>query len=132
MVMVKTRKIMRRKIPVFKVYIEQGASYSQLTELPEIQQIVREEAICAIKDGIEKKKASGLWSDAPFNGIYIEKSSSNIEQLGINDDINDAESNSKDTNNFDSDDKKVLKNGGKIPRFLKKHLLKQAYDLLFF
>ena len=70
--MVKTRKTMRRKIPVFKVYIEQGASYSQLTELPEIQQIVRDEAICAIKDGIEKKKTSISLFEIAQSDYYIE------------------------------------------------------------
>jgi hypothetical protein len=72
MVMVKTRKTMRRKIPVFRVHVEPGASYSQLTELPEIQQIVRDEAICAIKDGIEKKKSSILLFEIAQSDYYIE------------------------------------------------------------
>ena len=71
MVMVKT-KTMRRKIPVFKVYIEQGANYSQLTEIPEIQQIVREEAIYAIKDGIEKHKSSISLFEIANSDYYIE------------------------------------------------------------
>ena len=70
--MVKTKKIMRRKIPVFKVYIEQGADYSQLTEIPEIQQVVREEAICAIKDGIEKKRSSISLFEIAQSDYYIE------------------------------------------------------------
>ena len=78
-------KIMRRKIPVFKVYIEQGASYSQLTELPEIQQIVREEAICAIKDGIKKKKSSISLFEIAQSDYYIElgkdKWKSTLEKL---------------------------------------------------
>jgi len=72
MVMVKTRKTMRRKIPVFKVYVEQGADYSQLTEIPEIQQIVRDEAIYAIKDGIEKHKSSISLFEIAQSDYYIE------------------------------------------------------------
>jgi len=72
MVIVKTRKTMRRKIPVFRVHVEPGASYSQLTELPEIQQIVRDEAICAIKDGIEKKKSSISLFEIAQSDYYIE------------------------------------------------------------
>jgi hypothetical protein len=33
MVMVKTRKIMRRKIPVFRVHVGPGADYAQLKEI---------------------------------------------------------------------------------------------------
>jgi hypothetical protein len=65
-------KIMRRKIPVFKVYVEQGADYSQLTEIPEIQKIVREEAIYAIKDGIEKHKSSISLFEIAQSDYYIE------------------------------------------------------------
>jgi hypothetical protein len=65
-------KIMRRKIPVFKVYVEQGADYSQLTELPEVQKIVREEAIYAIKDGIEKHKSSISLFEIAQSDYYIE------------------------------------------------------------
>ena len=65
-------KIMRRKIPVFKVYVEQGADYSQLTEIPEIQKIVREEAIYTIKDGIEKHKSSISLFEIAQSDYYIE------------------------------------------------------------
>ena len=65
-------KIMRRKIPVFKVYVEQGADYSHLTEIPEIQKIVREEAIYAIKDGIEKHKSSISLFEIAQSDYYIE------------------------------------------------------------
>ena len=65
-------KVMKRKIPVFKVYVEQGADYSQLTEIPEIQKIVREEAVYAIKDGIEKKKRSISLFEIAQSDYYIE------------------------------------------------------------
>ena len=73
MVMVKT-KTMRRKIPVFRVHVEPGADYSQLKEIPEIQQIVREEAIYAIKDGIEKHKTSISLFEIAHSDYYIELS----------------------------------------------------------
>jgi hypothetical protein len=57
---------------VFKVYVEQGADYSQLTEIPEIQKIVREEAIYAIKDGIEKHKSSISLFEIAQSDYYIE------------------------------------------------------------
>jgi hypothetical protein len=57
---------------VFKVYVEQGADYSQLTEIPEIQQIVRDEAIYAIKDGIEKHKSSISLFEIAQSDYYIE------------------------------------------------------------
>jgi hypothetical protein len=49
---------MRRKIPVFRVNMAPGVSYSVLTETPEIIQIVIDETIIAIKEGIVKKKKS--------------------------------------------------------------------------
>ena len=70
--MVKTRKKMRRKIPVFRVTAEPGADYSVLTTFPEIQQVVLEEAIYAIKDGIEKKKSSISLFEIADSEYYIE------------------------------------------------------------
>ena len=69
--MIKT-KIMRRKIPIFKVYVEQGADYSQITEMPEIQKAVIEETVYAIKDGIEKKKSSISLFEIADSDYYIE------------------------------------------------------------
>jgi len=72
--MVKTKKRMRRKIPVFRVNLEQGADYSQLTAVPEVQKIVREEAFYAIKYGIEKKKSSISLFEVANSDYYIELS----------------------------------------------------------
>ena len=55
--MIKTRK-MRRKIPIFRVVMNGGENYSQLTEIPEIIEVVIEETVVAIKDGMEKNKKS--------------------------------------------------------------------------
>ena len=49
---------MRRKIPLFKVFVQEGASYNQLSQIPAIQEAVREEAILAIGDGIKNNKTS--------------------------------------------------------------------------
>jgi len=71
--MVKIQKV-RRKIPILRVYVEQGADYSQLTEMPEIQQVVREETITAIKDGIKKNKSSISLFEIAHSDYYIELS----------------------------------------------------------
>jgi hypothetical protein len=89
--MSKTKK-MRRKIPVFRVNIPPGFSYSQLNEIPEIKKTVIEEVISAVKEGINKNKTSislfevgnsdylielekGNWKSSLENAIeyYIEK-----------------------------------------------------------
>jgi len=72
MVMVKTRKKMRRKIPVFRVTADPGSDYSILTTLPEIKQAVLDEAIYAIKDGIEKHKSSISLFEIADSSYYIE------------------------------------------------------------
>ena len=69
--MIKTRK-MRRKIPVLRVNVEPGASYSQLKEVPEIQKVVIEEAIYAIKEGIAKNKTSISLFEVAYSDYYIE------------------------------------------------------------
>ena len=63
---------MRRKIPVFRVSLPAGASYSILTKTPEIQQIVIEETIIAIKEGIDKKKNSISLFEVANSEYYIE------------------------------------------------------------
>ena len=74
MVMVKTRKIMRRKIPVFRVHVGPGADYAQLKEIPEVQQAVRDEAVYAIKDGIEKHKSTITLFEIANSDYYVELS----------------------------------------------------------
>ena len=63
---------MRRKIPVLRISIEPGASYSQLTEVPEIKEVVIEETIYAIKDGIAKNKNSISLFEVAHTDYYIE------------------------------------------------------------
>jgi len=75
--MLKTKKIMRRKIPLFKVNMGPGAEYSQLTKIPEVRDAVMEETIYAIKDGIEKKKSSISLFEVANSDYYIELSKEN-------------------------------------------------------
>lgn len=49
---------MKRKIPVFKLTMGDGATYEQISEHPVIRKVVIEETIFAIKEGIKKKKKS--------------------------------------------------------------------------
>jgi len=63
---------MRRKIPVFRVSLPPGMSYSVLTETPEIIQIVIDETVVAIKEGINKKKKSISLFEVANSEYYIE------------------------------------------------------------
>ena len=47
---------MRRKIPLFSLKAHPGMDYSQLLMIPEIKKVILEEAVVAIKDGINKNK----------------------------------------------------------------------------
>ena len=66
------KRKMRRKIPVLRVSVEPGASYSQLRELPEIQKVVIEEAVYAIKEGIAKNKSSISLFEVAYSDYYID------------------------------------------------------------
>jgi hypothetical protein len=49
-------KRMRRKVPVLRIKMERGASYDQIKDIPQLRDVVIDETIYAIKDGIEKNK----------------------------------------------------------------------------
>jgi hypothetical protein len=49
---------MKRKIPIFKVSLGDGATHEQISEHPSIRKVVIEETVFAIKDGVKKKKKS--------------------------------------------------------------------------
>jgi hypothetical protein len=70
--MAKIKRKMRRKIPVLRVKVELGADYSQLAEIPEVQQVVIEEAIYAIKDGLARNKSSISLFEVAYSDYYIE------------------------------------------------------------
>lgn len=63
---------MRRKIPIFKVRMAPGASYEAMTRSPEIIQIVIDETVLAIKEGINKKKKSISLFEVADSEYYIE------------------------------------------------------------
>ena len=63
---------MKRKVPVFRVSIKPGASFRLLTEIPEIREIVIEETIVAIKEGINKKKKSISLFEIADSDYYVE------------------------------------------------------------
>lgn len=65
-------KKMRRKIPVFRVNLPPGMSYSALTEIPEIVEIVLDETVVAIKEGITKNKKTIPLFEVANSEYYIE------------------------------------------------------------
>jgi len=66
------KRKMKRKIPVLRISIEPGASYSQLKKIPEIKKVVLEEAIYAIKEGIIKNKPSISLFEVAYSDYYID------------------------------------------------------------
>ena len=70
--MAQNKRKMRRKIPILKIKAEPGADYSVIAKFPEIKQIVLEETIIAIKDGIEKHKTSISLFEIADSNYYIE------------------------------------------------------------
>jgi hypothetical protein len=63
---------MKRKIPVFKVITSEGESYDRMLEIPELKDIVIEETLFAIKEGIDKRKKSILLFEIADSNYYIE------------------------------------------------------------
>lgn len=69
--MIKTKK-MRRKIPMLHVSVENGADYSQLTEIPEVRESIMKETLCAIKEGIKKNRKTISLFEVAHSDCYIE------------------------------------------------------------
>lgn len=61
-----------RRIPKFRVNLGPGASYDMLTEVPEVIQVVIDETVVAIKEGIAKKKKSINLFEVTNSEYYIE------------------------------------------------------------
>lgn len=74
--MIKTRK-MRRKIPVFKINMKPGASYSQIAEIPELKQVIIEETMFAITDGLKTNKKSISLFEVAESNYYIQLEKNN-------------------------------------------------------
>jgi hypothetical protein len=65
----------RRKIPLFRINFPSGMYYQQISQLPGVKEVIINELIIAIKEGVNKKKESiSLFSLADENYyINIEK-----------------------------------------------------------
>lgn len=61
-----------RRIPKFRVNLGPGASYDMLREVPEVIQVVIDETVVAIKEGIAKKKKSINLFEVTNSEYYIE------------------------------------------------------------
>lgn len=46
----------RRKIPVLRINLNTGADYKQICEVPEFKDVIMQELVIAVKDGLQKKK----------------------------------------------------------------------------
>jgi hypothetical protein len=56
--MIKNKNGMKRKVPILRISIQNGASYKQLGEIPEVQNLVMETVISAVSEGVKKNKKS--------------------------------------------------------------------------
>lgn len=63
---------MGRKIPVFKVFIQPGASYEQLNNIPSIKEAVIGEVINAVKEAVKYKKSNIELFDVADSDFYIQ------------------------------------------------------------
>jgi hypothetical protein len=63
---------MRRKAPIFRLNASPGVDYSKLTENESIREVIIEETITAIKDGISKNKKSTPIFEIADSNYYIE------------------------------------------------------------
>lgn len=63
---------MGRKIPKFKAVLSEGESYEMILKIPELREVVIEETLFAIKEGINKKKKSTLLFELVDLNYYIE------------------------------------------------------------
>jgi len=63
---------MRRKVPILRIKIESDASYSQIQYIPELKEVVIDETVYAIKDGIEKNKSKISLFEVAYTDCVIE------------------------------------------------------------
>jgi len=63
---------MKRKVPVFKVSMQPGASYDQLTKSPDLVEAVIGETVLAIKEGIKSKKKSISLFEIAGSDYYVD------------------------------------------------------------
>lgn len=63
---------MRRKIPIFKVNLPPGMTYNAIAQIPEIVEVVLDETVFAIKEGINRNKKSISLFEVANTEYYIE------------------------------------------------------------
>jgi hypothetical protein len=63
---------MRRRIPILRISVLRGASYSQLCNIPEIKDLVMETVIDAVAESIQKKKKMATLFEIADSDYYIE------------------------------------------------------------
>ena len=62
----------RRKIPIFKVLVMPDADYSQIINIPEVKEVIMDEVVIAIKEGVSTKKKSISLFSLANSEYYIE------------------------------------------------------------
>lgn len=70
----------RRKIPFFRITLSNGATYEQVKSNPHVREIVIEELVKAIKEGINKKKKSVSLFEIYGSGMLLELEKDNWTQ----------------------------------------------------
>jgi hypothetical protein len=63
---------MRRKVPVLRIKMKTGSSYDQIKDIPQLKDIVIDETVFAIKDGIEKNKNVISLFEVAYTNYFIE------------------------------------------------------------
>ena len=63
---------MKRKVPVFRVNANPGASYDNLTKVPGLKHVIIEETVIAIKEGMKKNKKSTPIFEIAGSDCYLE------------------------------------------------------------
>lgn len=69
-------KMKKRLVPLFKVAIDPDTDYTQLVNMPDVEDAVMKEVVIAIKDGLHKRKRSISLFNVSYTqySIEIEKS----------------------------------------------------------
>jgi hypothetical protein len=62
----------KRKIPVFKVSIMGDGDYTEIINIPEVKEVVLDEVLIAIKEGVVKKKKSISLFSLANTDYYVE------------------------------------------------------------
>lgn len=80
MIKQKKKAMSRRKIPFFRVTLGNGATYEQVKSNPQVRQVVIEELVRAIKEGVSKRKKSVSLFEIHNSGMLLELERDNWKQ----------------------------------------------------